>query len=120
MGLCAGDEIRTRNTCLEGRCDDLFTTPAVRGIELWLFTGKHYIHEMFFITTVPNFSERKARNRNLFPSGVGGIRTLEPYETVNTLAGLPLSATQARLQGFPTRRKRRSETKLPMMDSNHL
>ena len=42
-----------------------------------------------FITTVPNFSERKARNRNLFPSGVGGIRTLEPYETVNTLAGCP-------------------------------
>ena len=42
-----------------------------------------------FITTVPNFSERKARNRNPFPSGVGGIRTLEPYETVNTLAGCP-------------------------------
>ena len=42
-----------------------------------------------FITTVPNFSERKVRNRNPFPSGVGGIRTLEPYETVNTLAGCP-------------------------------
>ena len=55
VGLCAGDEIRTRNTCLEGRCDDLFTTPAVRGIELWLFTGKHYMHEMVLLRPFQTF-----------------------------------------------------------------
>ncbi len=71
-------------------------------------------------TTVPNFLERKARNRNPFPSGVGGIRTLEPYETVNTLAGCPYRPLRHDSKGFLTRRKRRSETKLPMMDSNHL
>ena len=43
VGLCAGDEIRTRNTCLEGKGDDLFTTPAIGGDGLCLRAGKHYM-----------------------------------------------------------------------------
>ena len=62
----------------------------------------------------------KTRNQKPIPSGVGGIRTLEPYETVNTLAGCPYRPLRHDSKGFLTRRKRRSETKLPMMDSNHL
>ena len=62
----------------------------------------------------------KTRNQKPIPSGVGGIRTLEPYETVNTLAGCPYRPLRHDSKGFLTRRKRRAETKLPMMDSNHL
>ena len=55
-------------------------------------------------TTIPNYYGMEDSQPQPIPSGVGGIRTLEPYETVNTLAGCPYRPLRHDSKGFLTAR----------------
>lgn len=73
VGLCAGDEIRTRDTCLEGKGDDLFTTPAIGGDGLCLRAGKHYMQRKNVYDHSKLLWDGRLAIRNPFPAESEGF-----------------------------------------------
>lgn len=109
IGLCAEGEIRTRNTCLQGRVKGKINTASIPisllprgdGIDCdCLLVTLHTRRKMF--TTIPNYYGMEgSQSRSLSLAESEGF---EPSNRINGqhLSGVPLSATQARLQTIPS------------------